>query len=60
MANKVMVCERKITRKIFGTTRTDGGYWRIETDQGISDILKGQNITIGLIKKTKIKLVRPC
>ena len=37
-------------RKIFGSTRTDGGYWRIKTNQEINDILKGQNI-IGLIKK---------
>ena len=36
-------------RKIFGPTRTDGGYWIIKTDQEINDILKGQNI-IGFIK----------
>ena len=46
-------------RKIFGPTRTDDGYWMIETNQEINDILKGQNI-IGFIKKTKINLVRPC
>ena len=54
-----MIFERKITRKIFGPTRTDDGYWRVKTNQEINDILKGQNI-IGLIQKTKIKLVRPC
>ena len=59
MTNKLMTFERKIMRKIFYPTRTDDGYWRIKTDQEISDILKGQNI-IGFIKKTKIKLVRPC
>ena len=31
-------------RKIFGPTRTDGGYWRIKTNQEINEILKGQNI----------------
>ena len=46
-------------RKIFGPTKTDYGYWRIKTNQKINEILKGQNI-IGFIKKTKIKLVRPC
>ena len=45
-------------RGIFGPIRTDYGYWRIKSIQEINDILKGQNI-IGLIKKTKIKLVRP-
>ena len=59
MTNKLMIFERKITRKIFGPTRTDDDYWRIKTSQEINDILIGQNI-IGFIKKTKIKLVRPC
>jgi len=54
-----MIFERRIMRKIFGPTRTDDGYWRIKTNQEINKILKGQNI-IGFIKKTKIKLVRPC
>ena len=35
------------------------GYWGINNNQEINDILKGQNI-IGFINKTKIKLVRPC
>ena len=59
MINKLMIFERKIIRKIFGPTRPDDGYWRIKSNHEISDILKGQNIT-GFIKKTKIKLVRPC
>jgi hypothetical protein len=56
---KLMICERKIMRKMFGPTRTEDGYWRIKNNQEINDILKGRNI-IGIIKKTKIKLVRPC
>ena len=59
MTNKLMIFERKIMRKIFGPMRADDDYWRIKTSQEINDILKGQNI-IGFIKKTKIKLVRPC
>ena len=59
MTNKLMIFERKIMRKIFCPTKTDDGYWRIKTNQEINDILKGQNI-IGFIKKTKVKLVRPC
>ena len=43
---------------IFGPTRTDDGYWRIETNQEINYILKEQNI-LGLLKY-KDKLVRPC
>jgi hypothetical protein len=39
-----MIFERKITRKIFGPTRTDDGYWRIKTNQEINDLLKGHNI----------------
>jgi len=45
-----MTFERKIMRKIYGPTRTEGGYWRIKTNQETNDILKGQNI-IGFIKK---------
>ena len=45
-----MTFERKIMRKMFRPTSTDGGYWRIKTNQAINDILKGQNI-IGFIKK---------
>jgi len=40
-------------RKILGPTRSDDGYWRIKTNQEISDILKGQNI-IGFIKKQRL------
>jgi hypothetical protein len=53
MVKKLMMFERKIMRKIFGPTRTDDGYWRITTNQEISDILKGQNI-IGFIKKQRL------
>jgi len=40
-------------RKIFGATRTNDGYWRIKTNQEITDILKGKNI-IGFIKKQRL------
>jgi hypothetical protein len=49
-----MIFERKIMRKILGPTRTEDGYWRIKTNQEISDTLKGQNI-IGFIKKQRLK-----
>ena len=48
-----MIFETKITRKIFGPTRTADGYWRIKTNQEINDTLKGQNI-IGFINKQRI------
>jgi len=44
VTNKLMTFERKITRKIFGSTRTNDGYWRIKTNQEINDILKGKNV----------------
>jgi hypothetical protein len=52
MINKLMIFERKITRRIYGPRRTDDGYCRIKTNQEIKDLLKGQN-TIGFIKKNK-------
>ena len=42
MTNKLLTFERKITKKIFGPTRTGDGYWRIKTSQEINDILKGK------------------
>jgi hypothetical protein len=48
-----MILERNITRKMFGATRADDGYWRVETDREINDILKGQNI-IWFIKKPRL------
>jgi len=53
MANKLMIFERRIMRKISGPTRTDYGYWRIKTNQKINEILKGQDI-IGFIKKQRL------
>jgi len=39
-----MIFERKIMRKIFGPIRTEDGYWKINTNQEINDILKGKKI----------------
>jgi len=46
MKNKLTNFERKITRKIFGPTRTNDGYWKIKTDQEINDTLKGKKYTV--------------
>jgi hypothetical protein len=53
---KLMIFERKIMRKIFGSTRSNDGYWRIKTNQEINDILKGQNI-IGFIKNQRLNWI---
>jgi hypothetical protein len=51
-----MIFERKIMRKILGPIRLDDGRWRINTNQEISDTLKGQNV-IEFIKKQRLKLL---
>ena len=53
MINTMMIFERRFMRKIYGPKQSDDGYWRIETNQEINDILKGQNI-IGFIKKQRL------
>jgi hypothetical protein len=53
MINKLMILERKIMRKILGPTRSGDGYWRIQTNQEINDILKGRNI-MGFIEKQRL------
>jgi hypothetical protein len=40
-------------KKVSGPAGTGDGYWRIETDQVINGILKGQNI-VGFIKKQRL------
>jgi len=56
--NKLMIFERKVMRKISGSTRrSEDGYWKIKNNLEINYILTGQNI-IGFIKKQR--LVRPC
>jgi hypothetical protein len=54
--NKWMTFKRKLMRKIYGPTTTDDGYCRIETNQEINDIQKGQNI-IGFIKKQTLNIL---
>ena len=54
--DKLMAIERKIARKIFGSTRTDDGCWRIETDREVNCVLKWQNI-IGFVKRQRLKLL---
>jgi hypothetical protein len=51
-----MISERKIMGTILAATRSDDGYWRIETNQEISDKLRGQNV-IGFIKKQRLNLL---
>jgi len=50
---KLTIFKRNVTRKIFGPTRTNDGYWRIKTNQEINDILKGKNIIV-FIKKQRL------
>jgi hypothetical protein len=40
MINKLMIFERRIMRKIFGSTKTDDGYWRIKTNKEIKRNIK--------------------
>jgi hypothetical protein len=54
LINKLMIFERKITKKIFGPTRLDDGNWRIKTNQEINAVIKGQNI-IGFIKMQRLR-----
>ena len=56
LAQELFVNMEKFTNREKSTrrcgdnpTRSDDGYWRIQTNQEISDILKGRN-TIGFIK----------
>jgi len=41
--NKLLVCERKILRKISGPNN-ENGIWRIKTNQELDEIIKRKNI----------------
>jgi hypothetical protein len=43
------VFERKILRKIFGTTKEDKGIWRIKTIKELGELIKDRN-TISYVK----------
>jgi len=38
------VFERKILRKIFGSTKESNGVWRIKTNKELDELIKHQNI----------------
>jgi hypothetical protein len=51
---KLMIFERKILRKNFGTTEELNGLWRIKTNEKLDDLIQQKNI-IRLIKSQRIK-----
>jgi hypothetical protein len=54
LVNKLLMAfERKVMRKIFGPAGSDGGSWRIKTNQEINVVIKGQNI-IWFIKMQRL------
>jgi hypothetical protein len=50
------VFERKILRKLSGTTKEDNGIWRIKTNKGLDELIKHQNI-INYVKSHKTELI---
>jgi hypothetical protein len=42
---KLMIFERKISRKIFGPTKEANGLWRIKTNEELDELIKRENIT---------------
>ena len=42
---KLSVCERKILKKIFGSTKEANGIWRIKTNKELYELIKHRNIT---------------
>jgi hypothetical protein len=42
--NKLMVLEKKVLRKIFGTTKERDGIWRIKTNDELDELVRHKNI----------------
>jgi hypothetical protein len=51
---KLMIFERKILRKIFGSTKEVNGLWRIKTNEELDELIKRKNIII-FIKSQRLK-----
>ena len=52
IANRLMVFERKILRKMFGPTY-ENGYWRIKTNQELDKIIKNNKLR----QSAKVRMV---
>ena len=42
---RLSVFDRKILRKIFGSTKEDNGIWRIKTNKKLDELINHRNIT---------------
>jgi hypothetical protein len=51
--NKLMVFERKVSRKIFGPTKARDGTWRIKTNDELYKLIRHKNI-INYIKAQRL------
>ena len=53
---KLMLFERKILRKIYGTTKESNGIWRIKTNEELDKLIQRQNV-IRYIKSQRLKWI---
>jgi hypothetical protein len=42
--NKLMVFERKVLKRIFGSTKESDGTWRIKTNDELDELIRHKNI----------------
>ena len=54
-----MVFERKILRRIFGSTQKADGEWRLKTNEELENAIRYENI-VRHIKSKKVELVGTC
>jgi hypothetical protein len=54
-AEKLMIFERKIFRRIFGPTKELNGLWRIKTIEELDELIQRKNI-LRFIKSERLKL----
>jgi hypothetical protein len=56
--NHLLVFERRVLRKIYGSTQDKDGTWRIKTNDKLEHLIKKKNIVVHKI--TKITLGSTC
>jgi hypothetical protein len=57
--NQLYIFERKILRKIYGSTQNADGTWRIKTNDELKYRMKQEDI-IKFIKSQKLRCGSPC
>ena len=53
--NRLLVFERRVLRKIYGSTQNNDGTWRIKTNEELEILIKKKKNTVRFIKSQRLR-----